>query len=169
MFLSVNFHDQIVPGTFEYALNHIVENELDVSIFESKYRNDDTGAPAFAPEIVLKIILYSYSLGIVSSRQIAKCCETNIIFMALSADSRPHFTTIAGFISSLDKEISILFQEVLLVCASEGLIGKNMFAIDGCKLSSNCSKEWSGTRSDFIKKKAKIEKSVNFIIKKHKL
>ena len=79
MFLSVNFHDQIVPGTFEYALNHIVENELDVSIFESKYRNDDTGAPAFAPEILLKIILYSYSLGIVSSRQIeigrASCRE----------------------------------------------------------------------------------------------
>ena len=34
-----------------------------------------------------------------------------------------------------------------------GLIGKEMFAIDGCKLSSNASKEWSGTREEFAKKK----------------
>ena len=88
--------------------------------------------------------------------------------MALSADSRPHFTTIANFISSLHEDISSLFLNILLICSQEGLIGKNMFAIDGCKLSSNASKEWSGTRKDFMRKKEKIEKSIDFIIEKHK-
>jgi hypothetical protein len=33
-----------------------------------------------------------------------------------------------------------------------GMIGKEMFAVDGCKLPSNASKEWSGTREYFKKK-----------------
>ncbi len=106
-----------------------------------RYQNDDTGAPAYDPAILLKIILYAYSRGITRSRQIARCCEENVIFMALSADTRPHFTTIADFISSADKEIIRLFLEVLMTCDEMGLIGKEMFAVDGCKLPSNASKE----------------------------
>ena len=166
-FLPVSFHDQIVPGTFEYALNYIIDKEMDLSVFETRYRNDQTGAPAFDPAIMLKIVLYAYSLGITSSRQMEKLCSTNITFMALSADTRPHFTTIAQFVSSLEREISSLFADVLLICAEENLIGKHMFAIDGCKLSSNCSKEWSGTKSDLERKKKRIEQSVDFLVKKH--
>jgi transposase len=51
--------------------------------------------------------------------------------MALSANSRPHFTTIADFISSMGKEVVAIFQKVLLWCDEMGLIGKEMFAIDG--------------------------------------
>ena len=65
--------------------------------------------------------------------------------MALSADTQPHFTTIADFIASLDREILRLFLEVLMICDAMGLIGKEMFAVDGCKMASNASKEWSGT------------------------
>lgn len=52
---------------------------------DGKYNNDDTGAPACNPAILLKIILFAYSRGIISSRKIAQACEENIIFMALSA------------------------------------------------------------------------------------
>ena len=48
-----------------------------------------------------------------------------------------------------------------------GLIGKEMFAIDGCKLPSNASKEWSGTRADFKKKAAKMEKAVEQMVSRH--
>jgi len=88
--------------------------------------------------------------------------------MALSANSRPHFTTIADFISSTDKEVVHLFLEVLLVCDQQNLIGKEMFAIDGCKLPSNASKEWSGTRDDLKRKAAKMEKALHRMIMRHK-
>lgn len=166
--IPVYFKEQILPGTFEHALNHIIDHELDLSIFIPRYRNDDTGAPAYDPAILLKIILYAYSRGITSSRKIEACCRNNIIFMALSADTQPHFTTIADFISSMDKEMTALFRNVLLICNEMGLIGKEMFAVDGCKLSSNASKEWSGTKEDFIKKKEKIEKTIEYIVKKHR-
>ncbi len=87
--------------------------------------------------------------------------------MALSADTRPHFTTIADFISSNDQETVKLFLEVLLICDEMGLIGKEMFAVDGCKLPSNASKEWSGTKKDLAHKKEKMEKAIRQIITKH--
>ena len=68
--IPVFFKDQILPGTFECALNHIVDNELDLSIFLSRYKNDQVGASAFDPAILLKIILFAYSHGITSSRKI---------------------------------------------------------------------------------------------------
>lgn len=169
LLLPIHFHEQIIPGTFVFALNYIVDHELDLAIFDKRYKNEETGAPAYSPAVLLKIILYAYSLGIISSRRIAKLCETNVTFMALSANSHPHFTTISNFISSLDEEISSLFLTILLICSEEGLIGKNMFAIDGCKLSSNASKEWSGTRADFIRKKEKIETSIKFLMDKHRV
>ena len=73
--------------------------------------------------------------------------------MALSADTRSHFKTGADFISSLGNEIAKLFMDVLLICDDMGLIGKDMFSTDGCKFPSNASKEWSGTKKDFEKKK----------------
>ncbi|MCK5198215.1 MAG: transposase, partial [Spirochaetales bacterium] len=124
-------------------LHNLIDNELDLSIFEENIHNDETGAPAYDPAILLKIILFAYSRSINTSRAIARLCQENVICMALSADTTPHFTTIADFISLNAKEIIDLFTRILSVCYTQNLIGKNMFAIDGCKISSNCSKEWS--------------------------
>ena len=167
-FIPIHFDKQILPGTFEHTLHYLIDNEIDLSVFDLRYQNDATGAPAYDPAILLKIILYAYSRGITSSRKIARCCEENIIFMALSADTRPHFTTIADFISSADQEIIKLFLQVLLTCDSMGLIGKEMFAIDGCKLPADASKEWSGTKEELLHKKEKMEKVVQQIIKRHR-
>lgn len=98
--IPIAFSNQILPGTFEYTLNHLIDHEFDLTVFEQRYHNDETGAPAYDPAILLKIVLYAYSRGITSSREIEQLCQENIIFMVLAADSHPHFTTIADFISS---------------------------------------------------------------------
>ncbi len=167
LMIPVDLKSQLQPGTFEFALNQIVD-EMDLSIFDGRFRNDETGAPAYDPAVMLKIVLFAYSRGMVSSREIERACRENVVFMALSADSHPHFTTIAEFISSMEDEIAPLFRNVLMVCAEEGLIGQQMFAIDGCKISSNCGKEWSGTRADFERKKAKLDKSIRVLLRKHR-
>ena len=88
MMIPIRFQDQIQPGTFEHTIDYLVDNEIDLGGFESRYRNDDTGAPAIHPSILLKIVLFGYSRGIVSSRGIGGACEENVVFMALSADTR---------------------------------------------------------------------------------
>ncbi len=166
--LPVFFPQQLQKGTFEFAINFLVDHELDLEFLEQRYNNDKTGATAYDPRILLKVILLAYSRGITSSREIEKCCKENVVFMALSANSRPHFTTIADFISKMDNEIIILFREVLTYCDEMGLIGHEMFAVDGCKLPSNASKEWSGTRKDFKKKCIKLENAIERIVKRHR-
>jgi transposase len=165
--LPVSLNDQIQPGTFEYTLNYLIDHEVNCSLFDTRYHNDATGASAIDPAVLLKIILFAYSRGILSSRHIARCCQENVLFMALACDTRPHFTTIASFISSSSEQIVSVFRDVLAVCYAEGLIGASMFAVDGCKISSNCSKEWSGTRKELAKKAAKIEESVRFLLSRH--
>ncbi len=167
-FLPVFFPKQLQKGTFEYAINYLVDHELDLFCIEQRYNNDETGAPAYDPRILLKVILLAYSRGITFSREIAKCCEENVVFMALSSYSRPHYTTISNFISTMDKEVVVLFREVLVVCDKMGLIGREMFATDGCKLPSNASKEWSGTKADFKKKCLKLENCIERIVKSHR-
>ena len=92
----------------------------------------------------------------------------NVVFMALSGDTQPHFTTLANFVASLSSEITQVFRDVLLVCDQQGLIGKQMFAVDGCKLPSNASKEWSGTRADFERKAGKMETAVKYLVSQHR-
>ncbi|MEW8492528.1 MAG: transposase [Candidatus Thiodiazotropha taylori] len=106
----INYLDQLVPGTFEYAIHHLIDNKLDLSVFYPKFKNDDSGRPAYDPAILLKIILFGYSRGITSSRNLEWQCANNIIFKALCCDHIPHFTTIADFISSRSNEIELLFE-----------------------------------------------------------
>ena len=167
LMVAVSLEKQILPGTFEYTLNTLIDEKLDLTLFHERYNNDETGAPAYDPAVLLKIILFAYSRGINTSRKIAKFCEENIVCMALAADTQPHFTTIAHFISSMDRECVDLFTKILAVCYTENLIGKNMFAIDGCKISSNCSKEWSGTKEELLSKVEKIRKSIKYLVDKH--
>ncbi|TAK01177.1 transposase [bacterium] len=115
--IPVYFKEQIFPGAFEYALNHIIDHELDRSIFVPQYKNDEVGAQAYDPAILMKIILYAYSRGITPSRRIEACRQNNILFIAVSADTKQHFTTIADFISSIDQDIISLFRNVFLICA----------------------------------------------------
>ncbi len=166
--LPVAFERQILPGTFEYTLNHLIDHDVDLSAFDGPYQNDDTGAPAYDPRILLKIVLFAYSRGIFTSRKIEQACRENVVFMALSADTCPHWTTIADFISSRHEAIATLFREVLLVCDTLGLLGKELFAIDGCKLSSNAAKEWSGTHADLKKKQQKIEQAIQVMLDRHR-
>jgi len=166
--LPVSYAAQILPGSFEHTLAGLVDEEFDLEVFEGRYRNDETGAPAYDPAILLKVILFAYSRGVTASREIERLCRENVVFMALSADSQPHFTTIADFIASLDAEIVMLFRDVLLVCDEAGLIGREMFAVDGVKMPSNASKTWSGTREDFGKKVQKMERAVRHLMKRHR-
>ena len=83
LLLPVVLSEQIIPGSFAFALNYLVDHELDLSALDARFKNDEVGASAYDPRVMLKIVLLAYS---------------------------------------------------------QGLIGRDMFAIDGVKLPSNASK-----------------------------
>lgn len=166
--LPVDLAVQLLPGTFEHALNHLLDHELDLSCFDARYCNDTTGATAYPPAMLLKLVLFAYSRGVIGSRQIERACREQVTFIALSGDSAPHFTTIADFISPLGEDIARVFAQVLFICDRQGLIGREMFAIDGVKLPSNASKARSGTRADFMRQAVKLEAAAAAMLARHR-
>ena len=166
-FVAIDLQAQLIPGTFAFALNYLVEEELDLSALHSAYCNDDNGAPAYPPSMLLKVILLGYAHGLVSSRAIATACREHVLFMAMCGLEAPHFTTIAAFVRHLGTEITTLFARIVSICDREGLIGRELFAIDGVKLPGNASKEKSGTRADLLKQHQKLEKALAQVVTHH--
>ena len=164
--LPVDLESQLVPGTFAHAVHHLVD-DLDLAAFDAHFRNDENGAPAHSPALLLKVVLLGYSQGLVSSRRLERACRDNVLFIAISGDAKPHFTTIADFISRSRDAISSVFGQVLSVLEGEGLIGRTMFAIDGVKLPSNASKHRSGTRAQFLAQARKMEHAARMMLDRH--
>jgi transposase len=167
VFVPVYLKRQIMPGTFEWTLSKLIDG-ADLTVFNTNYKNDKAGAAAFPPSTLLKAILFCYSRGILSSRKIAEAMKYNMVCKALSSDMEAEHSVIAAFVSGNEKGMKKVFSEVLIKCATLGLIGGDLFAIDGCKLPSNASKEWSGTLKDYHKKKAGWEKLLGKLIEQEK-
>ena len=94
-FLPVVLEEQIQPRTFEFTLDYLVDFELDLSALDAKFANDQTGASAYDPRVMLKIVLLGYARGLISSRAIERACRHNVQFMALSGNSAPSYTQAA--------------------------------------------------------------------------
>jgi len=167
LFLTVNLQDQLIPGTFEYMLNELIGTKIDVSIFDKKYKNDHVGAPAVPPSILLKLIIYGYMKGYISSRKISELNRNNMVAKALTGDMEIHWTTIAEFISSNRKEFEIVFVKVLMYCNELELIGGEDYAIDGVRLPSNASIQMSGTKEELEKRVKQYQKMAEKHIKRH--
>src|SRR5919205_2317327 len=167
-FLAVDLGRQLVPGTFEFALHHLLEHEIDLSEIESRYCNQEVGASAYEPRILLKIVLLAYARGILSSRGMEAACRDNVQFIALSGDAQPDHSTLARFVTELGDAAGKVFTQVLLICDRQGLIGREMFAIDGVKLPSNASKAKSGKRKDFVRQANKMHQAVDELLRRHR-
>ncbi len=70
LLIPVSLEEQLMPGTLEFAIHILVERRMDMSVFDGKYQNDETGRRAYDPKILLKVVLLAYSRGLTSSRQI---------------------------------------------------------------------------------------------------
>ena len=167
-FIAIDLQRQLLPGTFEHAVNHLFDHAIDLTRFDTRFRNDVTGAPAYPPALLLKVVLVAYAHGIVSSRAIEAACREHVTFIALCGDTAPHFTTIAQFVSTLGADIAHVFGAVVAICDDEGLISHEMFAIDGVKLPSNASKGRSGTVADIEAHATKLEAMAQTLVARHR-
>ncbi len=167
LLLPVVLSEQIIPGSFAFALDYLVDHELDLGALDAQFKNDEVGASAYDPRVMLKIVLLAYSQGLISSRDIEQACRRNVQLIAISGDSQPSHTHIAKFVANLRTQIKPLFSQVLMTCDAQGLIGRDMFAIDGVKLPSNASKERSGTHEELRHRADRLEQAADKIMALH--
>jgi transposase len=117
--------------------------ELDLSVFRARHRLGGAGREAYDPQMLLTLLIYAYSVGQRSSRQIERLCHTDVAFRLICAQDVPDHSTIARFRAADDAVFIGLFAQVLALCARAGMGRVSTVAIDGTKIAANASKDAS--------------------------
>jgi|GEM_PF-7116615 len=114
--------------------------KLDLSAVTERYAHEERGYPPYHPQLMVKVLLYAYCIGVPSSRKIARKLEEDIAFRVLAANNTPDFRTISDFRKDHLKSLAGLFVQVLKLCQKAGLVKLGHVALDGTKIQANASK-----------------------------
>lgn len=116
-----------------------VVDEMDLSAFYARHRDDGWGRAAFDPKMMTALLLYNYCIGERSSRKIERRCEEDIACRVITANQVPDHTTIARFRQAHEGALNGLFTQALTLCAEAGLIKAGVVALDGTKIAADAS------------------------------
>jgi transposase len=138
--LPPSVHDFVPAGHPAHLIRELVQSELDLTAILAAYERELRGFPPYHPAMMVALLLYAYSRGVYSSRQIARGCAERLDFMAVTALQRPDFRTISDFRRRHLAALAGLFAQVLELCREAGLVKLGHVALDGSKLQANASK-----------------------------
>jgi transposase len=113
---------------------------VDLGAFADFYSKDLRGQPPFSVEMMTTLLVYSYSVGVFSSRKITSACERNLAFLAIVGNDRPDFRTISDFRKNHQAAMKPLFLEVLRVAGELGMVRLGNLSTDGTKIEANASR-----------------------------
>lgn len=137
--LPASVHQFVPPGHVAHFVRDTVREALDLSAIMGVYKAGQ-GQPPYHPGMLVALLLYGYSRGIYSSRQLARACEERVDVMAVTGLNRPDFRTISDFRKRHLAALRQLFVQVLRLCQAAGLVKLGHVAVDGTKLRANASK-----------------------------
>lgn len=116
-------------------------DQLDLKAIERKVQSTDPrGERPYSPRMMTALLLYGYTVGVFSSRKIEQATHGDVAFRMLAGGEHPHFTTVNSFRDAHRDALAGLFQQVLDLCMSAGLVKLAHVAIDGTKIKANASK-----------------------------
>ena len=132
--------DDWLPENHEARfISDVVDNLLDLSVIYDSYVRAD-GYPPYDPSMMLKLLLFAYSTGVTSSREMERRCHVDVAFRWLAANAAPDYRSISRFRRRHLVAIDALFVQVLALCSEAGLLKLGRVALDGTKLRASASK-----------------------------
>lgn len=131
--------DKLPENDLGFFLLDVVAT-LDLTAIYAHYETQLKGAPPFDPRMMTCLLLYSYSVGLFSSRKIALAAERNLAFLAIVGDDRPDFRTISDFRKIHLDALAGLFHQALKLAHEAGRVQLGAWATDGSKLPGNASR-----------------------------
>jgi len=139
--------------------------QLDLSRFYGYYEDETRGAPPFDPAEMVCLLLYSYSVGVFSSRKIALACERNLAFLAIVGQDRPDFRTISDFRKIHLDAFADVFVEVLRLAAAAGMVKLGNLAIDGTKIQGNASRHKAMSYGYLKKEEQRLRAEIDALLR----
>lgn len=162
MFLLPLSSDEFVPPLHLARVIEAIVDELDLSEFYASYC--DEGRPAYHPKMMLVLLIYSYAVGVRSSRKIAQRLESDLVYLHISGLQRPDFRTISDFRKNHLPLFKSLFKRVVMLCHQLGMVCVGHIAIDGTKLDASASRSQRFTRARLSKLEHELEERLQQIL-----
>jgi transposase len=130
--------DELISADHLVRVVNQVINNLDLSSIINEYEGG--GASAYDPRMLVKMLLYGYSMKIYTGRRLAKALRQDVTFMWLCAGSRPDFRTINLFRTGILKDtIEDLFKQLLLFLIGHGYVQVENYFTDGSTFSADAN------------------------------
>lgn len=166
MFLMpVSLREWLPPEHLAHFICDVVD-ELDLWAIMSRYEGEERGYPPYHPRMMVKVLLYSYCIGVSSSRKIARRLQEDIAFRVLSANNTPDFRTISDFRKDHLEALSGLFVQVLKLCQEAGLVKLGHVSLDGTKVKANASRHKAMSYGRMKEEEARLEAEVRELLRK---
>ena len=146
-----------------YFISDIVE-QLDLSEITARYERESRGGPPYHPQMMVKVLLYGYCVGVASSRRIGQRLHEDIAFRVLAANNTPDFRTISDFRKDNLEALSGLFVQVLALCRRTGLVKLGHVALDGTKVRASASKHKAMSYGRMKEKEAQLSGEVEELL-----
>ena len=157
MLLPQDIRDCVPNDHIAFVINDVVDT-LDMNEIENTYTNETGGASAYSPWLVIKVLFYSYSTGIRSSRLIEKQCRENMVFRYLSAGECPDHGTINLFRKKHLLALEDIFAQMVIMCGQMNMTNFSNISIDGSIFQASASKKNTFNREEITKWKKRIGK-----------
>lgn len=141
-------------------------DHLDLSEMYASYGGDGRGQPPYDPRMMTALILYSYSVGVASSRRIERATYEDVGFRVVCANQHPDHDSICAFRKRHLSALSGLFVQVLRLCQKSGLVKLGHVALDGTKVRANAGKYKGMSYSHMLKKVPELEREVRELLEK---
>ena len=138
--------------------------QLDLSAFFSFYSTDPRGQPPFSVPMMTTLLVYSYSVGVFSSRKIALACDRNLAFMAVVGNDRPDFRTISNFRKNHQSAMKPLFLEVLRIAGELEMVALGNLSTDGTKMRANASRHKAMSYGYLDKELARLQAEIDALL-----
>ncbi len=151
--------DWLPDGDLVYFMLDVVRT-LDLSAITRKYEKEDRGCPPFHPRMMVMLLLYSYCVGVYSSRRIQKRCERDAAYRVIVGGDVPNFRTISDFRKLHLPELQGLFIEVLRLCAEADLVKVGLVSLDGTKVKANASRHQAMSYEYMKKEEERLGKEI---------
>src|SRR5216684_2840490 len=139
LLLPPSLRDWLPEKHLAYFVSDVVDH-LDLSAMEAVYGNEKRGQPPYDPQMMTKVLVYGYCVGVFSSRRIERRLVEDIAFRVLAAGNQPNFRTISDFRKIHLKILEGLFEQVLKIALEAGAMKVGRVAVDGTKVKANASK-----------------------------
>jgi transposase len=160
LLLAPVLSDWLPEGHLAHFVSDVVESgALDLSAVYDSYE-EERGFPPYDPRLMVKLILYGYATGVVSSRRLERASYEDVAVRMLCADQHPDYRSIARFRKRHLEALGELFVQTLRLCEQARLVGLGALALDGTKLRANASRHKAMSYERMVKREAELEAEI---------